>query len=74
MLAITDFIINNWGAILLVFFVLDQIVKLTPTEKDNNILGIVKDIIVKIYEYITAPSRVKGEAPKKNLWNLIFNK
>ncbi len=64
--------IEEWfTVILIVGFVIDQIVKLTPTEKDDNVWTFVKNLLINIYQFISLPNRKRGGGThKSNLWHL----
>ena len=64
--------IEEWfTVILIVGFIIDQIVKLTPTVKDDNVWTIIKGLLVAIYQFISVPNRKRGGGTHKaNLWHL----
>ena len=65
--------IDKWMLVIIsVGFAIDQIVKLTPTDKDDNVWTFVKNLLVSIYQFISAPNRKKGGGTHKvNLWGEI---
>ncbi len=69
---ILEFVNNNFTLILVVGIIIDQIVKLTPTEKDDNVWTFIKNLLVNIYQFISLPNRKKGGGTHKiNLWGSI---
>ena len=45
----TNFFANNWEYVLLAFFILEKVVKLTPTDKDDVLFDMVlKPIFEKL--------------------------
>ncbi len=64
--------VDKWMIVILtVGLIVDQIVKLTPSEKDNNVWTIIKNLLVTIYQFISVPNLKKGGGTHKvNLWHL----
>ncbi len=64
--------IEEWfTVILIVGLIIDQVVKLTPTKKDDNVWTIIKNLLVTIYQFISVPNRKRGGGTHKvNLWHL----
>ena len=43
-----EFLVDNWGIVLLAFFIVEKIVKLSPTKADDIILDILWSSLKKV--------------------------
>lgn len=72
---ILEFINNYLGIIIAVGLFIDQIVKITPSEQDNNAWQFIRKLLINIYQFLSLPNRKKGGGVHRaNLWSMIFNR
>ena len=69
---ILDFVATNLIIIGAIGLIIDQLVKLTPTEKDDNVWSFIKNLLITVYQFISLPNRKRGGGTHKvNLWSSI---